>query len=381
MINHIKDFFRGVITGSIYKELQRDKKLRKNYNKANVFLSSNPCPELTQDEKRQIDEFWKEYGIKFPDYSWFQMYYHVTGIHDPRFIPDTISGLLCAYYNSPKKRNGWDDKNIYELLVPSNRFPDSLCHQMHGVYYDHDWHSYSMDNESLHNLSLDIWERLAGSKDMIFKISNGSFAGKGVKKIHVETPEEIEAFLRNNRTQEFVLQECIEQHHFLSQFNESSVNIFRIITFRESNRITPLSVSLRYGAEGSVTDVSYQNGEEIVNVIGISEDGKVGKEVCGFKGRRKLDINIDDSKIPNYAGLIQSAIEGHKHLFFFDLIGWDFTIDKSGNPICIEYNIMWPGSILYQYANGPFAGKLTEAFLKPLKKESFYKRIPTFLKK
>ena len=43
-------------------------------------------------------------------------------------------------------------------------------------------------------------------------------------------------------------------------------------------------------------------------------------------------------------------------------------------PLCIEYNLTWPGSILYQYVQGPLAGDLTEDFLAFLKNEFIRKQ-------
>ena len=57
------------------------------------------------------------------------------------------------------------------------------------------------------------------------------------------------------------------------------------------------------------------------------------------------------------------AIEGHKRLFFHDIVGWDIAIDSNGEPVCIEYNIKEPGTKLYQYAGGPYAGEYTDEFL------------------
>lgn len=73
----------------------------------------------------------------------------------------------------------------------------------------------------------------------------------------------------------------------------------------------------------------------------------------------------------------------HNHLLIdnFDIIGWDFTVDKTGHVICLEYNIYQPGLILYQYVNGPLWGDKTDemlAFLKDSKNRKKY--IPFFIR-
>lgn len=379
-LEKISNLYFSCISGTLYKKYKSRKRYKKNYREASEFLQSFPCPELTDTEKNEIDVYWKQYGIKFPDYSWFQMYYGVTGIKDPRFIPNTLASILYYEHNRPDLINAWDDKNIYQEIIPQLRFPDSLCHYIHGVFYDSTWKAYKNDKASLGKLSAFIWENMGSAKDIVFKIASGTFAGKGVKKIHVESAQDIEAFLLANTQKDYILQKCVVQHPFLAQFNESSVNIFRIITFRVEERIELLSVSMRYGPKGSFTDVAYIDGKEVVNVLGITQDGYVKKNVSCFNGQQPLDITLDDDKVPSFDALINAAIEGHKKLYYFNLVGWDFTIDTNGNPICIEYNIAWPGNILYQYANGPFAGPLTEEFLKPLKDKTVQKKYPRFLR-
>ena len=83
---------------SIVNYLSSEFIIRKKYKLANTFLKNNPQPPLTISEKKEIDDFWAKYGVKYPDYSWFQMYYGVTGIHNPKFIPDPfVGGVLYAY--------------------------------------------------------------------------------------------------------------------------------------------------------------------------------------------------------------------------------------------------------------------------------------------
>ena len=47
----------------------------------------------------------------------------------------------------------------------------------------------------------------------------------------------------------------------------------------------------------------------------------------------------------------------------FDLIGWDFSVDEDGEPVCLEYNIQWPGTVAHQFVCGPYAGEKTDDLL------------------
>jgi hypothetical protein len=69
---------------------------------------------------------------------------------------------------------------------------------------------------------------------------------------------------------------------------------------------------------------------------------------------------------------VYSALE----LRYFDVVGWDVTVDSDSRVICIEYNIKYPGTIIYQFAHGPFAGEKTNEFLSFLTSEENTRFIP-----
>ncbi len=343
---------------------------RRKYKAAATFLKEHPQSKLTIEEKKEIDNYWKKYNIKFPDYSWFEMYYGVTGIHDPRFIPDPILGRICyPYYNFASHIKGWDDKNVYEKLVPHATFPDSLCHCIKGTLYDCDWNSYNKD--SIQQLANRITSELEGLKEIICKETVESSFGKGVKLLKIEDKGDLCVFLNNHPSKNYILQKRVIQHPFFCQFNPTSANIIRIITWRSEGTIKILSASIRFGMEGSFTDVAFVNGKEIVNVVGINQNGNVKDRFVSLEGNNDNPPKIKEKKVPSWDRLHETVKKAHEDLLFFDYVAWDFMIDENGNPICIEYNINWPGTILYQFANGPLAGDYTDQFL------SFLKGLPT----
>lgn len=348
---------------SIVNYLRSEYIIRKKYKFANTFLKNNPQPPLTISEKNEIDNFWAKYGVKFPDYSWFQMYYAVTGIHNPKFIPDPfVVGVLYPYYNDVKSIDGWDDKNLYDKLVSSVSFPKVYCHYYMGDYYDGSWNYFSFHD--LDKLSKQIYDCFSSSNKKEFvikKARNGSF-GKGVQLLSFNSPDDITKILKSRKS-DFVIQEKVEQHPFFNQFNKSSVNILRVISFRHKGEIKILSVSIRYGIEGAFTDVSFIKGKEIVNVCGVSDEGIVNERCANLDGRIVPPQTLKEKALICYDEIIRQVKLAHKQLFPFGIVGWDIAVDINEKPIFIEYNIHWPGTVLYQYANGPFGGKYTEDLL------------------
>lgn len=367
---------------SIVNYLSSEFIIRKKYKLANTFLKNNPQPPLTINEKNEIDDFWAKYGVKFPDYSWFQMYYGVTGIHNPKFIPDPfVGGVLYAFYNDAKSLGGWDDKNLYDKLVPSVSFPKVYCHYYMGDYYDGSWNYFSFHD--LDKLSKQIYEHLSSSnkKEFVIKKARNSSFGKDVQLLSFNSPDDITSILKSRKS-DFVIQEKVEQHPFFNQFNKSSVNVLRVISFRYKGEIKILSVSIKFGIEGAFTDVSFIKGKEIVNVCGVSDEGIVNERCANLDGRIVPPQTLKEKGVICYDEIIKQVKLAHKQLFPFGLVGWDIAVDIHEKPIFIEYNVHWPGTMLYQYANGPFGGKYTEDLLEFLtNKENQKKYISRYFRR
>jgi hypothetical protein len=369
--NHIKNLYFSS-TGALSRFTDWVLYLRTNRIAA-VFLKKHPQPELTASEKQEIDRYWQQYGIRFKEYSWFQMYYGVTGIHDPSFIPDSIArSAIYRYYNDAASIPGWDDKNLYETILPDTRFPRTFAHIYNGDLYDRNWKYHSPEKVNL--LAHEIYDAMDESKDYVVKVSKGSYAGQGVRLFHADTAEDIGKTLLENKDGNFIVQERLCQSDFMNQFCSTSVNIFRIITWKHQGEVKVLSSSIRFGIEGRFTDVNFINGEEIVNVVGLTPDGAVNDRYISFAGRTGLSFDLQQRVAPNFDAVIAMAKKGHERLFPFGIVGWDITLDQNNEPICIEYNVRVPGTILYQYANGPYGGPHTEAFMAFLLEEKNQKK-------
>lgn len=92
-------------------------------------------PDLSADEKNEIIKYWHQYGIRLMDFSYHRMYYYVTGIHDPRFVPDYIAGhVVYSYYNDHAYEYTWRDKNMFDRLLPEIPFPYTYAKRIRGRF-------------------------------------------------------------------------------------------------------------------------------------------------------------------------------------------------------------------------------------------------------
>lgn len=332
-------------------------------------------PEISEKEKHEITDYWAQFGILIYDFSWHKMFYSVTGIHDPRFVPDLVAGMiLYEYYNDKAYENTWRDKNMFDRLLPDVPLP--------YIYGKRIRNRYSINNQYvLGGISFvdSMLEYLREDSDIIIKNTRSTGFGRGVKKYHIHCKEDLTSAIREwENCDNYIVQEYINQHDSLAQFNESSSNMIRVCSWRHGNEVEILYAAVRAGIPGSVTDVSFVNGIEQVRIVGI-KDGIFGDRMIDQDGRDVKELP-QGMTVPGWEKITQIIKDNHPLVDNFDIIGWDFTIDKMGNPVCFEWNIQWPGTVLYQYANGPLYGNFTEglfSFLNDNINRDFY--IPYYM--
>lgn len=321
------------------------------------YCNRYDVPEISDYEKREIVDYWAQFGILIYDFCWHRMYYTATGIHDPRFVPDLVAGfVLYEYYNDKAYENTWRDKNMFDRLLPDVPQPHTLGKRIRKRYCVH--------NQFVAcggGFAEGIMESIKSKEDcdIIIKNTRHSGFGRGVRKYHISEKEDLLSAIKEwENCDNYIVQEFVEQHELLAQFNESSSNMIRVCSWRHGNDVEILYAAVRAGIPGSVTDVSFVNGIERVQLVGI-KNGVFANKMLDQDGRfvKELPHNM---RIPAWQKIVQIIKENHPLVDNFDIIGWDFTIDKSESPICFEWNVQWPGTVLYQYANGPLYGDMTE---------------------
>lgn len=382
----------NLIRGKWYKKYincYEDKRdydfLRRGYSLSKEQLAESFCkkyhvPDISENEKKEIDLYWGQYGIKLPDYDWHRMYYYVTGNHNPAFVPDLVAGLIVyEYYNDRTYETAWRDKNMFDRFLPEVPFPKTVLKKIRGrwlvdnKYYPENDYEYVVDRLYHYAVHEHNYVIIKGSRDTGF--------GKGVKKYCIDSCQKAaDALAEWANSTDFIVQECISQHRTMSAFNSSSTNMIRVYSWRHENSVDVIFATVRAGIEGSVTDVCFVNGEERVNLVGITSDGYFRNEMLNQDGVKikELDSGV---KVPAWEDIIRIVKESHLLIDNFDIIGWDFTVDENGHPVCLEFNISWPGTTLYQYVNGPLWGDKTDEILSFLKDEdNRYNYVPYYMR-
>lgn len=173
-----------------------------------------------------------------------------------------------------------------------------------------------------------------------------SSAGNGVKKVNfvngfdtiTKTPvEEILQACGQN----FVVEKAVVENENLRKLNPSSCNTIRIHTYRDidSGEIRFISAFLRIGRNGQFVD----NGGAGGICVSLDKNGRcIGTAWIPktFSSITHTDngIEINQYQIDFFEEIVNTAINAHKGLYHFDLIGWDIAVNDKNEVVIIEFN-------------------------------------------
>ena len=173
----------------------------------------------------------------------------------------------------------------------------------------------------------------------------------------------------------FVVQRLVRQHPDLARINKESLNTVRVMSFRFKGEVHILSTQLRMGGVGSRVDNVTAGGCACV----IKPDGWLEERAVTRKSewtdQHASGLKFKDIRVPSFDKIIQTVKMLHCQLPFFNLIGWDFAVDETGEPVVIEYNLAPEQNQIGGRA--PAFGELSdevfdEVFLKKTLKDVFY---------
>jgi len=318
-------------------------------------LISNPRKQIIRSYPalyKQQDSFWADYC------------YSINGIVSDSYIP------LRAYYlaieptlNHRLMVSTLKDKNFYDLFFKSIESPKVLLRRINGFLYKGDYQP--IDNitaldDSLAKLPAFILKASldsgSGQSIFLFKNQAGVFKSEAVLFDN--------DFLREHKF-DFVIQEFVKQHEYFAQFNPSSNNTIRVLTYRSvvDDSINVLHVLLRIGAKGSFLDHDNHGGV----AIGIDHFARLGSGAYDSKGNIHKVFNgivfADQSEVPFYKEITESARTIAAQSYYGRLLALDFTVSSHGQILLLDVNCWRNGISQYQYINGTLFGQFTKEVL------------------
>lgn len=348
------------------RERAFDKRVRELALKDRKFARKDDV-ELTEEQKRAIDEFWKKYEFAYvPNYDTFKVYMNRTGKFDPRYIPHGLRSQYLEYYmTNPSYRTAFQNKAYLAKIYGNITQPVTVIRKIEGIYYDADYNKISRKKAIAICL-----ERLK-TKEIVIKPS-GRSGGAGVVFLSEATEERLrEEFKKIPGV--LMVQEALTQHPFMQQLNPTTVNTVRVTTYLRKSQVVLLAAVVKVGSSGVRVD-NYKHGGCI---LGIKEDGHSLPYALNVEMERvtTLPSGVDVSEgvdIPSFDKVVELAKKAHLQTPKMKLISWDIAIREDGKPVLIEAN--YGGAIwMHQLVTGPLFGEYTEEILDRYLLKKFYR--------
>ncbi len=290
-------------------------------------------------------------------------YVALTGVKSVNFIPENVYyTTIEPILNNALSSAGYEDKAQIDWFHDKKYVPRIFLRNIHGVYYDG-------ERIEVQHPQLEI-----DTNECSKLIVKPSIESQGGRNIYVFTARENQwltingeelsiQFLEEKFKENFIIQEFVEQHPFFSQFNESSVNTIRVMTYRsvKDNQIHVLHGVLRVGKAGKEIDNQSLGGF----ACGILDNGELrdfaadkdGVTTTTLANGRIILSEVGQvymiDEVKRVAGLLAKS---HVHS---RVLGFDLCVDKNSQVKLIEVNNMDIGMELLQHLVGPLLGDLT----------------------
>ena len=327
------------------------------------FVDSCKSYKLNDEEISQINEYFKKHWGKKISCVWHRCYAAHTGQYVVDYFPDLLWVPHFEHYMNANRDYAivYEDKNVLPILASyvKVKTPRTYLSSTDGLLRDGSFAPLSVDSAKakLHNVG-----------EVFCKPSVRACSGRGCfsanfrNGIDTKTGRTISEVIKD-LGENFQIQECIRCHDSIAAIYPTSVNTFRIITYRWKNEFYHMPVAMRIGQGGSEVDNACAGGM----VVGVNDDGTL-RPVATTEFNKQFSSHPDtgyvfaDGKIEHFYKVVASAKKMHALLPQIGVFHWDFTIDEEGEPVLIEANVLNGNIWLINNAHGksPFGEKTVE---------------------
>lgn len=313
---------------------------------------------------------WNVFGREV-DVRYYRVYATYIGKNENIVPANILKSIIEPILNEERYLPFYDDKNVYNKLLPKEYLPVTFLRRICGHYYDEDYNAIPT-----HKISLDyILQGLKEKDKFIIKPSTDSTSGKGILLFKKHQEESYRShngdlfsidFINSFYKNDFIIQEYINQHHFTAQFNATSANTYRVSTYRSviSNKVHILGIVMRIGKKDAVVDNIHAGGY----IVGVKSHGSLNNYLTNHYGHRISKWNDVDFKnssfvTPHFNLIIDFAKQISLRILHARLLALDIIIDKNENPKLIEYNTGGFSDWLFELNTGSVFGDFTDEII------------------
>lgn len=339
--------YNGVCKGylSLYKKIEQQ----------NPGITTTPC----EGEYEWLKK-WRKYdkNVSVCSYRIFQKYIG----SDLNIMPlELCAGMVEPVLNPENYRAYYNDKNAYDLIFKDFRRPVAWLRNINGICYDDNYKLVDLASFDFSQIDCDALivkptRDCSGHGVRMFEKRDNSFVDKEGTVLNGN-------FLHSAYRENFIIQTKLNQHSYMSQFNETSLNTLRVVTYRsvKTGKIHIIGSIIRIGAKGACVDNAHAGGM----FVGVDvKNGKLGKYACNWLGGADNSFNgirfdASDFIIPDFEAIKDFAIHVSENIIHHNLVALDIALDEKGGPTLIEINCGGFSAWLFQFTTGAVFGEFT----------------------
>ena len=315
------------------------------------------APKLGKGQVEAIKDFYSKKNIKNIKLYWHRFYIACNGHFSTGYVPENLFyAVIEPKLNNRQSASVLMDKNLLEKLFPHAKQPQTVVKNINGFFFTNKGEM--VNQESVRTIS-----ETYGSVFIKPTIDTGG--GKNVSSLNFKdnagnTAETAFGQLLDEYGKNYIIQQKVEQHEIMAGLNPTSLNTFRVMSYLNSKEVAILSVIVRMGREGSITDNSTTGGIS----CGVKSDGSlnaIGYQLSGEKFHStSTGLKFDQIHLP-FLPKIEIAVKKlHYEVPYFKVISWDLAVDSKGEVVLIEINIKGQDITFHQLNNGPVLAPLLE---------------------
>lgn len=310
---------------------------------------------ITKQQRKEAKQYWSRYTKHFSP-LWHELLTAQTGVFDVRYVPvDLQFTEIEDHLNDWNSAHGIDNKNNYAMYFPEIRHPKSVFRKMAGLYHADDYSIISKE-QAIQNC--------IDCGDVIFKVALESGKGYGISFWKTEDGKEALLQMLDELPEETNAQEYIRQHPDMAKMNPSSCNTIRVVTYANEKGVRVLSSYFQAGTSENVRMGKANLGGLCA---AIKPDGYLYPMAYDthYEGREMhpCGIRFADFRVPSYDKVCDAVVKLATKMGDFKIISWDLTVGEDGEPVFIEMNLKYGGTMFQQLSAGPLFGDDSDEIL------------------
>lgn len=306
--------------------------------------------------------YWREYDRDLSPLA-YRVFSRYIG-PDIHILPLEICvNVIEPVLTPPQYRGFYRNKNSLNLLMPEGTTSKSIIRKMVGFYYNHEYQPINMNEVTL-------LELLTPYEKVLFKPAMEDsgrgiqlFQRKGSYLVNSLGEKLTVSYLNQFPYDDFQIQEYIEQSDFTADFNATSVNSFRIMTYRSvsNGELHVPNILFKVGGKGNYVDNIHGGGV----ICGVDKNGKLMNYAVNTLGDRfdysgKNNLKENEYYVPKYDRLLTFAKEVANRIPHHHLLALDIALNRNDDPVLIEVNSEAFSGWLFQFTIGSVFGDFTD---------------------